>query len=161
MTPFPALTIVATELGFPEGPVALADGSILVCDIHGGLVRRVSSGTSTVLVHLGGGPHGLALGPDNWLYVANNGGAMRWRQQDGQLLSEGFEETGFDARIERVHLGSGAVERVLDEVGGRRLQAIDDLVFDAAEGFWFTDLGREGAHSRTHGGIYWSSADGQ
>lgn len=147
-------------LGFPEGPLVASDGTIYVCDIHGGLVLQIRDGQTSVLAALGGGPNGLALGPDSWLYVANNGGAMRWAREDGLLLSRGFEASGFDARIERIHLTDGRVERVLDRVDGRPLQAIDDLVFNPDGSFWFTDLGRDGARSRTYGGIYWCPADG-
>jgi gluconolactonase len=157
----PHWNVLASNLGFPEGPLALADGSVLVCDVHGGLVRRVVDGQSSVLADLGGAPNGLALGPDGWLYVANNGGAMRWKQQDGLLISEGFLETGFDARIERIDLETGRTERVLDKVDGRALQAIDDLVFGSDGGFWFTDLGRDGERGRSYGGVYWSSLDGK
>lgn len=156
----PQVEMMVEGLGFPEGPVAHADGTVYVCDVHGGLVRRISGGVASIFVDLGGAPNGLAIGPDEWLYVANNGGAMRWERKDDLLLSHGFEPDGFDARIERVHLRTGAVERILDQVDGHKLQAIDDLVFDATGGFWFTDLGRDGPRGRSYGGIYWSSADG-
>lgn len=148
-------------LGFPEGPVAHPDGTIYVCDIYAGQVRQIRDGRHSLLADLGGGPNGLALGPDDWLYVANNGGVMRWERKDGVLLSHGFETAGYDTRIERIHLTTGAVERVLDQIDGRPLQAIDDLVFDSSGGFWFTDLGRDGPRSRSYGGIYWSSANGR
>ena len=134
-TQTPRLDILATDIGFPEGPLALGDGTVLVCDVHGGLVRKVVGGRSSVLVDLGGGPNGLALGPDGWLYVANNGGAMRWRRDGGMLTAEGYRDTGFEARIERVHLTSGRVERVVGDIDGRPLQAIDDLVFGTDGGF--------------------------
>jgi len=157
----PHIENLVEDLGFPEGPVAHPNGTIYVCDVHGGLVRQIRDGRHSVLADLGGAPNGLAIGPDGWLYVANNGGAMAWERKDGLLLSRGFETEGFDARIERIHLRTGAVERVLDRVDGRALQAIDDLVFSEDGSFWFTDLGRDGEHSRSYGGIYWSSADGK
>lgn len=74
----PSLDPVTDGIGFPEGPLALADGTILVCDVKGGLVRRIADDGVSVLADLGGAPNGLALEPSGCLYVANNGGAMRW-----------------------------------------------------------------------------------
>jgi len=155
------IEIHAVELGFPEGPLALENGAVLVCNLYEGTIMQVKGNTSSIFASLGGSPNGLAMGPDNWLYVANNGGAMRWKKEGQLLISEGFYDIGFDTRIERVHVSTGVIERVLDQVNGSRLQAIDDLVFDTNEGFWFTDLGRGGKCSRTYGGIYWSSTDGK
>ncbi|WP_277983305.1 SMP-30/gluconolactonase/LRE family protein [Sphingomonas faeni] len=151
--------IEATGIGFVEGPLVLGD-ALLFCDLHQGVVKRLRSGETTIVYDAGGVPNGIAIGPDGMLYVANNGGAMRWGQEGDQLVSRGFEETGFDARIDRVDLADGSIARVLDKVDGRRFQAIDDLVFHPTAGFWFTDLGRDGERSRTYGGIYWSSLDG-
>ena len=67
------LHVLATSLRFPEGPVALEDGSILVAEIAGGTIKHVSSfGVVTDLAITGGGPNGLAVGPDRKLYVCNN-----------------------------------------------------------------------------------------
>src|SRR5271154_7089902 len=69
---------VAEGLLLPEGPVAMADGSVLVTEVARGTVTRVSaSGAVTVVAELGGGPNGLAIGPDGALYVCNNGGGIR------------------------------------------------------------------------------------
>lgn len=157
----PDIDMSVAGLGFPEGPVAAPDGTIYVCDVHGGFIRQVRDGRHSVFADVGGGPNGLAFGSDGWLYVANNGGAMRWERRDGLLLSHGFKSDGFDARIERIHPKTGVVERVLDEIDGRPLQAIDDLVFDQDGSFWFTDLGRDGERSRSYGGLYWASSDGR
>lgn len=154
------LTVVASGLGFPEGPAVLADGSILVCDIRAGLVRRIEGDEHSIFSNVGGGPNGIAVSPDGWVYVANNGGAMRWAERDGEINSEGFLEKGFDSRVERICISSGRIERLLDTVDGRPFQAINDLVFDPDEGFWFSDLGRDGSRSRSYGGIYWASLDG-
>jgi len=156
-----SIETIATDLGFPEGPLALGNGQFLFCDIRGGLIRQMTSGGSvSVIAAVGGGPNGLARAPDGSIYVANNGGRMRWRQEGTLLLSEGFLESGFDARIERLDTCSGMAVRVLDRIDGRPFQAIDDLLHDGSEGFWFTDLGRGGDRSRTYGGVYWCSTDG-
>ena len=42
--------ILASGLGFPEGPVAMADGSVVLTEINGGWVTRVGAdGTVTRL----------------------------------------------------------------------------------------------------------------
>jgi hypothetical protein len=71
-------TPVAEGLLLPEGPVAMGDGSVLVTEVARGTVTRVSaSGAVSVVAELGGGPNGLAIGPDGALYVCNNGGGIR------------------------------------------------------------------------------------
>lgn len=156
----PDIDIIADGLGFPEGPVVLDNCSILVCDIHGGVIRRVAGGTCEIYADVGGGPNGLALGEGGAVFVANNGGNMRWHREGDRLISDGFNPEHFDTRIERIDPVSGSVTRILDRVDGHTLQAIDDLVPDGSDGFWFTDLGRGGPRGRTYGGVYWCKADG-
>src|SRR5207253_4755995 len=56
---------LAEGLQFPEGPVALADGSVLLVEIAAGTLTRVApDGTKSIAAHTGGGPNGAALGPD-------------------------------------------------------------------------------------------------
>ena len=65
----------AEGLEFPEGPVAFADGSVLLVEIFAGTLARVSSdGAKTIVARPGGGPNGAAIGPDGRCYVCNNGG---------------------------------------------------------------------------------------
>ena len=62
-------------LRFPECPVWIPDGSVLVTEIVGGTVRRChADGRTETVAVLGGGPNGAALGPNGALYVCNNGG---------------------------------------------------------------------------------------
>jgi len=69
------IRVVATGLRFPEGPVAMADGSVILGEIAGGAVTRIApDGGKREIGKAGGGPNGLALGPDDALYVCNNGG---------------------------------------------------------------------------------------
>src|SRR5690349_11698455 len=71
------IRIIATGLGFPEGPVWMADGSVILGEISGKKVTRVApDGTKTEIGRAGGGPNGCATGPDGALYVCNNGGAV-------------------------------------------------------------------------------------
>jgi hypothetical protein len=69
--------ILATGLQFPEGPVALADGSIACVEIAGGRVSRWRpDGTVELIARTGGGPNGLAIGADGAFYVCDNGGNL-------------------------------------------------------------------------------------
>ena len=69
---------LAQGLDFPEGPVALSDGSVLLVEIFAGTLARVSpDGAKTIVARPGGGPNGAAIGPDGKCYICNNGG-FRW-----------------------------------------------------------------------------------
>ena len=85
-----ACTIVAEGLAFPEGPVAMPDGSVLVVEIGGRSLTRVrTDGTLERIAALEGGPNGAALGPEGWVYVCNSGGCRDLTlrcSQDGKCL---------------------------------------------------------------------------
>ena len=56
--------VVAKGLEFPEGPIAMKDGSILLVEIKRGTLTRVlPSGSKEIVAELGGGPNGIAIGP--------------------------------------------------------------------------------------------------
>ena len=66
---------IATDLQFPEGPIAMDDGSVILVEIARGTLSRVlPDGRVEVIADLGGGPNGAAIGPDGAVYVCNNGG---------------------------------------------------------------------------------------
>ena len=82
---------VARGLQFPEGPVALADGSVLVVEIRRGTLSRVApDGTVTVVAETGGGPNGAAIGPDGAVYVCNNGG-FAWHDRPDGIVAPGHQ----------------------------------------------------------------------
>ena len=76
------MKVIAQDLGFPEGPVVMPDGSIIIVEMRIGLISRVTpDGKKSLVCEIGGGPNGLALGPGGKMYVCNNGG-VKWMQQE-------------------------------------------------------------------------------
>lgn len=154
---------VARGLRFPEGPVALRDGSILLVEIRRGTLSRVGQdGDVTVVADLGGGPNGAAVGPDGAIYVCNNGG-FEWRDRDGIAYPGRQPEDYIGGRIQRVILDGSEAGKVTDlylECDGRPLRGPNDIVFDAAGGFWFTDFGKRRDREYDTGALYYATADG-
>jgi gluconolactonase len=145
---------VASGLRFPEGPVVMADGSIIVVEIEKKCITRCWDGGKTeVICTPGGGPNGLAIGPDGALWVCNNGGFL-YHEMDGMLIPGNCPEDYDGGRIERVDLSTGKVERVLDSVDGNKLTGPNDLVFDKAGNLYFTDHGKTYSRHRDFGGLY-------
>jgi gluconolactonase len=157
----PELHEVASGLAFPEGPVWMPDGSIVLVEIQAGRVTRVRpDGTREVIATPGGGPNGAAIGPDGALYVCNNGG-FEWHTVGG-LTVPGLQPPDYSGgRIERIDLATGEVRVLYDRCGEHPLRGPNDLVFDReGGGFWFTDHGKMRARERDRGGLYWARADG-
>ncbi len=159
----PAATVVeiAGGLRFPEGPIALPDGDVLLVEIARGTLTRVApSGTTTVVASLGGGPNGAAIGPDGACYVCNNGG-FRW-QGDAlfALRPAGQAEDYRGGSIQRVDLQTGVFRTLYSKVDGRDLSAPNDIVFDRQGGFWFTDPGTRRARQEDRGAVYYATIDG-
>ncbi len=151
---------VASGLRFPEGPIAMPDGSVLVVEIQRGTLSSVApDGRVAVVAHCGGGPNGAALGPDGAVYVCNNGG-FDWHEVGG-LTIPGLQPAGYiGGRIQRVDLASGRVEDLYTQCDGRPLRGPNDLVFDAHGGFWFTDHGKARERDRDRTGVFYAKADG-
>ncbi|MBV9736151.1 MAG: SMP-30/gluconolactonase/LRE family protein [Acidisphaera sp.] len=154
------IRILASGLRFPEGPVAMQDGSIVLVEIERQTVTRVQpDGRVDVLARVSGGPNGLAVGPDGAFYICNNGG-FAWRTESGMLRPVGPSTDYAGGRIERLDRGTGALETLYDRCGEHRLLGPNDLVFDGQGGFYFTDLGKVRARERDWGGVYYARADG-
>ena len=142
--------VIAEGLAFPEGPVVMADGSVIVVETFGGRITRCWKGLKETICEIGDGPNGGAIGPDGALYVCNNGG----------VGPDYFARTDRVGRIERVDLVTGQFERVYDSCGGRPLSAPNDLVFDCDGNLWFTDFGRIEVNGKQFGGLFCARPDG-
>jgi gluconolactonase len=152
--------IICEGLGFPEGPIALPDGSVLLVEIADGALVNVSpSGVKTLVAKLGGGPNGAAIGPDGAVYVCNNGG-FKWIRQPGHIRVAGQADDYSGGRIERLDLSTGKFEVLYDRCDGVRLRGPNDLVFDRHGGFYFTDHGKIRDRDLDRGSVYYATADG-
>ena len=151
---------ITTGLRFPEGPVALPDGSFLVVEIERRTLTRVEAdGHKEVVAETGGGPNGAAVGPDGKCYVCNNGG-FEWHE-DEQGLRPVLQASDYSGgRIERVDLETGRVEVLYTHAGHIALKGPNDIVFDAHGGFWFTDLGKVRVNEQDRGRVFYAKADG-
>ncbi len=159
--PEPALKIVTSGLRFPEGPVAMPDGSVILVEIEGKRLTRVAAdGTKTTIAQMSGGPNGAALGPDGRMYICNNGG-FNWNEHPEHGLRPVAQADDYaGGRIERVDLATGKIETLYTSCNGHGLRGPNDLVFDAHGGFYFTDLGKARHRDLDRGGIYYAKADG-
>jgi gluconolactonase len=152
---------LATNLQFPEGPIACPDGSVLVVQIASGQLSRCGTdGRVVAVAELGGGPNGAALGPDGKCYVCNNGGMQWHRDPNGGLYPHGRAPDYKGGSIQRVDIGTGAVQTLYDSVASGPLLAPNDIVFDDAGGFWFTDLGSIADRHIERGRVCYATTDG-
>ena len=158
---------IATGLGFPEGPVAMSDGSLLFVDIKNQSLSRIGvDGKISLVADKLGGPNGLAIGPDGAAYVCNNGGIYDWKQipLGGQkiTLPKPIPSAGYQGgSIQRVDLVTGKVTVLYDAFEGKRLLTPDDIVFDQAGGFWFSDSGIQDPDTIQRGALYYATIDGK
>jgi gluconolactonase len=159
-TETPEIKQIASGLRFPEGPMAMPDGSVILVEIERQTLSRVTpDGKVHVIAALGGGPNGAAMGPGGKIYVTNNGG-FKWMVRPGKTfpITQGDDYKGGSIQI--VDPDTGKFETLYDACDGRRLRGPNDLVFDGTGGFWFTDLGKTRERDTDRGAVYYARADG-
>ncbi len=153
--------IFAEDCGFPEGPVACDDGSVLFGELRSGsVIRAWAGGRKEVVATTRGATAGLAIGPDGALYCCNNGGFVWGALAAGTNHPLGLARDYTTGSIERIDLATGKVERLYDSCDGIALAGPNDIVFDSDGGMWFTDLGVNAGDHEKHGGVYYAKADG-
>ncbi len=157
-----AFTEITTGLQFPEGPVAMPDGSVILTELFASRLTRVApDGTKTTVAEINGSPNGLAVGPDGALYLCNNGNAFTPLNAGGLLYPGPFDESKYiGGRIQRVDIATGAVTDLYTHCGTTALRAPNDIVFDKQGGFYFTDHGTRSERSADRTGIYYAKPDG-
>jgi gluconolactonase len=161
------IRVLAEDLWFPEGPVMLPDGRVAVVEVGAGTIVALgpNPGDKDLIATPGGGPNGLAWGPDGALYLCNNGGS-KWVRHGNRLEPHGVADDYETGRIERIDPITGEVTRLYDSIDGtNRLNAPNDIVFappgsSSEGGFWFTDYGKGHGRTRDFGGVYWAAVDG-
>lgn len=123
-----------------EGAIFDSNGNLLFCDVSSRRVLRLTPDKklSTVVMLDGFSPGGLALHKDGHLFIAAlnsdyTGGAILAVNQDGSNLQT------------IIPVNAGYLP--------------NDLVFDAAGGFYFTDF--KGTSTEPKGGVYYASPDFQ
>src|SRR5712691_6837072 len=65
--------LLASDLGFPEGPVVLPDGRLVFCDGNIGELSVYADGAVRTFAVTGGSPWGAVLGSDGAIYVTQGG----------------------------------------------------------------------------------------
>lgn len=151
---------IASGLQFPEGPIAMDDGSVLVVEIKRGTLTRVKpDGSLQVIAETGGGPNGAALGPDGIVYICNDGG-FEWMEIDGLTVPGHTPHNYTRGSIQRVNISTGKVETLYTQCDGHHLKGPNDIVFDGTGGFWFTDFGKVYERSQDRTGIFYAKTDG-
>ena len=155
------LQLVAEGFEFPEGPIAMNDGSVILTEIKGQRLTRVHpDGRKETVVETGGGPNGAAIGPDGAIYITNNGGSFTWPTQDGLTIPGPTPPTHTGGYIQRYDLKTGELTTLYSECDGRPFVGPNDLVFDKQGGFWFSDHGCGTPEGRKFGALYYARIDG-
>ncbi len=128
------LRILAEGLRFPEGPVAMPDGSVVLVEIASGTLTRVApDGSKSTVATPGAGPNGIALGPDGKilrlqqrrLHLARGAGHAPRRPECRRLQRR--PDRGVDP-------ATGSVTRLYDRCGEHSLKGPNDIVFAGQPG---------------------------
>src|SRR5437899_12640536 len=138
----PNVRQITAGLRFPEGPVAMPDGSVILVEIERRTLSRVTpDGKVRVIATLGGGPNGAAMGPGGKIYVTNNGG-LKFVERPGKMFPIAQADDYAGGLIQVVDPERGRFETLYDACAGQKLRGPNDLVFARAGGLWFPDLGK-------------------
>ncbi len=152
---------ICRGLMFPEGPIAMADGSVILVEIERRTLSRVGpDGKVSVVAECGGGPNGAAVGPDGRVYVCNNGGFEWFNQGPFRRPGEQLAANYVGGSIQAVDIDTGKVETIYTECNGEPLKGPNDIVFDAQGGFYFTDLGKRRGRTIDRGSVFYAKPDG-
>ena len=121
-----AATLLASNLGFPEGPVVMPDARIVFCDGNTGELLVWDGEAVSTYARTGGSPWGAVLGNDGAVYVC----------QGGNVPGSGDESAV--TSIQRAN-PDGRVEQVCAQVAGYAFGGPNDLAFGPDGRLYFTD----------------------
>ena len=123
--------LIASGLGWPEGPTVLPDGALVFVDSYRMQLTVVGADRMPrQYAHTAGAPNSCVLGADGAIYVCQNGGTVGpWRAAEM-----------VDASIQRVREG-GKAETLVTAVEGIKLNGPNDLVFAPDGSLVFSDPG--------------------
>ena len=150
------LRVIASGLEFPEGPVVMPDGSVILVEIRARRLTRIwPDGRKETVTEVPGGPNGAAIGPDGKCYICNNGG-FSWAPLRGVMMPGAPSPAEYiGGSIQRIDLQSGKIETLFDTCGEHPLKGPNDLVFDRQGGLWFSDLGKRRPRDMDVGALYY------
>lgn len=116
---------LSSGVGFTEGPVITDGGAVVHVSIDQGRLYQIdSSGVSSVLADLAGGPNGACPGPDGEIYVAQNGGNWMLGTGTVEKTESGVQAVDPAGRVRWVTTGP---------------LAPNDLCFGPDDGLYITD----------------------
>jgi gluconolactonase len=143
--------LVASGLGWPEGPTVLGDGRIVFVESYRSQLTAIGADhVPRRFAYTAGAPNSCVLGGDGAVYVCQNGGTVGpWRAAEMTKPS-----------IQRVREG-GAAEMLLTSVDGIALNGPNDLVFAADGSLVFTDPGTYNPANPDPGYIFAIDANGR
>ncbi len=135
------IEVVAEGLGHPEGPYGLPDGRVVFANTYASEVGvwQLGKGKGTY-AHTGGGPNACMLGSDGFVYITQCPTVGAWVAPEMRPPS-----------IQRAD-PDGAVEVVVTEADGMKLNAPNDLTFGADGRLYFTDSGDWDPVNKPHPG---------
>lgn len=166
--------VIASGLEYPEGPVYMPDGSVLLVEIKARTLTRIlPDGSRQVVANTGGGPNGAAIGPGGKVFICNNGGLSFidgnpsgppiWLTTvpspdytNGSIQVVDGEKC--DTLYTDFHVPNPLTKE--HELQTHTLKGPDDLVFDETGGFWFTDWGKQRLRDMDITGVYYAQANG-
>ncbi len=123
-------TLLASGLGFPEGPTILDDGRVVLCDGNTGELLVYDNGAVSAYARTGGSPWGTVPGSDGAIYVTQGGNVP------------GSGDVSAVSGIQRVN-PDGTVELLCSQVAGHQLYGPNDLTFGPDGRLYFTESGSE------------------
>ena len=164
---------LADGLAFPESPIALDDGSVVVSEMAAGRITRVHpNGATETVAHTGGGPNGVVKLPDGRLIVCQNGGSKfglgPWPYDfdgcENLFRPIGPPDHPVTPALQVIE-SDGGVSTLATEFStrsGKKLPLVrpSDVCADSHGGFYLTDGGTVQSRTRSMTGLLYGTADG-